>query len=30
MLEKVKIIAKDPLAAASDEVENAGVLSLLA
>jgi hypothetical protein len=30
MLEKVKLIAKDPLAAASDEVENAGVLSMLA
>jgi hypothetical protein len=30
MLEKVKLIAKDPLAAASDEVDNAGVLSMLA
>ena len=29
MLEKVKLIAKDPLAAASDEVDNAGVLSML-
>lgn len=29
MLEKVKLIAKNPLAAASDEVETAGVLSLL-
>ena len=30
MLEKVKLIARNPLAAASDEVENAGVLSMLA
>ena len=30
MLEKVKLIAKNPLAAASDEVDNAGVLSMLA
>ena len=30
MLEKVKLIAKNPLAAASDEVESAGVLSMLA
>lgn len=30
MLEKVKMIAKNPLAAASDEVDNAGVLSMLA
>ena len=30
MLEKVKLIARDPLAAASDEVDNAGVLSMLA
>lgn len=30
MLEKVKLIARNPLAAASDEVDNAGVLSLLA
>ena len=30
MLEKVKLIAKDPLAAASDQVDNAGVLSLMA
>lgn len=29
MLEKVKLIAKNPLAAASDEVESAGVLSML-
>lgn len=30
MLEKVKLIAKNPLAAASDEVDSAGVLSMLA
>lgn len=30
MLEKVKLIAKDPLAAASDQVEQAGMLSLMA
>jgi len=30
MLEKVKLIAKNPLAAASDEVEQAGVLSMIA
>ncbi len=30
MLEKVKLIAKDPLAAASDQVESAGVLSHMA
>jgi len=30
MLEKVKLIAKNPLAAASDELEQAGVLSVLA
>ena len=30
MLEKVKLIAKNPLAAASDEMNNAGVLSLIA
>jgi len=29
MLEKVKLIAKNPLAAASDEVDSAGVLSLM-
>ena len=29
MLEKVKFIAKNPLAAASDEVESAGVMSML-
>ena len=29
MLEKVKLIAKNPLAAASDELEKAGVLSVL-
>jgi hypothetical protein len=29
MLEKVKLIAKNPLAAASDEVENAGVYSMM-
>jgi hypothetical protein len=29
MLEKVKLIAKNPLAAASDEVENAGVMTML-
>lgn len=29
MLEKVKLIAKNPLAAASDEVEDAGVYSML-
>jgi hypothetical protein len=29
MLEKVKLIAKNPLAAASDEVDNAGILSML-
>ena len=30
MLEKVKLIASNPLAAASDEVDNAGVLSMMA
>ena len=30
MLEKVRLIAKNPLAAASDEVQKAGVLSVLA
>jgi hypothetical protein len=30
MLEKVRLIAKNPLAAASEEVEQAGVLSVLA
>ena len=30
MLEKVKLIARNPLAAASDEVDQAGVLSMLA
>jgi hypothetical protein len=30
MLEKVKLIARNPLAAASDEVDNAGVLSMIA
>jgi hypothetical protein len=29
MLEKVKLIAKNPLAAASDELENAGVMTML-
>ena len=29
MLEKVRLIARNPLAAASDEVDNAGVLSLM-
>ena len=29
MLEKVKLIARNPLAAASDEVDQAGVLSML-
>jgi hypothetical protein len=29
MLEKVKLIAKNPLAAASDEVENAGVMTMM-
>lgn len=29
MLEKVRLIAKDPLVAASDEVEAAGVLSVM-
>lgn len=29
MLEKVKLIAKNPLAAASDEVEDAGVYSMI-
>ena len=29
MLEKVKLIARNPLAAASDEVDSAGVLSML-
>ena len=29
MLEKVKLISRDPLAAASDEVESAGVLSMM-
>lgn len=29
MLEKVKLIARNPLAAASDEVENAGVMTML-
>ena len=29
MLEKVKLIARDPLAAASDEVESAGMLSMM-
>jgi len=29
MLEKVKLIAKNPLAAASDEVDEAGILSLM-
>lgn len=29
MLEKVKLIAKNPLAAASDEVEDAGIYSML-
>jgi hypothetical protein len=28
MLEKVKMIAKNPLAAASDEIEKAGILSV--
>lgn len=30
MLEKVKLIAKNPLAAASDEVDEAGILSMMA
>ena len=30
MLEKVRLIQKNPLAAASDEVQSAGVLSVLA
>lgn len=30
MLEKVKLISRNPLAAASDEVDNAGVLSMMA
>lgn len=29
MLEKVKLIAKNPLAAASDEVDNAGVYTMM-
>lgn len=29
MLEKVKLIAKNPLAAASDEVEDAGIYSMM-
>ncbi len=29
MLEKVKLIARDPLAAASDEVETAGMHSMM-
>lgn len=29
MLEKVKLISRDPLAAASDEVDSAGVLSMM-
>jgi hypothetical protein len=29
MLEKVKLIAKNPLAAASDEVETAGIMSMM-
>jgi hypothetical protein len=29
MLEKVRLIAKDPLAAASDEVDNAGMHSMM-
>ena len=29
MLEKVKLIAKNPLAAASDEMDNAGVLTMM-
>ena len=29
MLEKVKLIAKNPLAAASDEVEDAGIYSMI-
>ena len=29
MLEKVKLIAKDPLKAASDDVETAGMLSMM-
>jgi hypothetical protein len=27
MLEKVRLIAKNPLAAASDEIESAGIMS---
>ena len=30
MLEKVKLIAKDPLAAASEQVDEAGVYSMMA
>jgi hypothetical protein len=30
MLEKVRLIQKNPLAAASDEVQQAGVLSMIA
>ena len=30
MLEKVKLIARNPLAAASDEVNEAGILSVIA
>lgn len=29
MLEKVKMISRNPLAAASDEIENAGMLSIV-
>ena len=30
MLEKVKLIAKDPLAAASEQVDNAGIYTMMA
>jgi len=29
MIEKVKLIAKNPLAAASDEINNAGIMSFM-
>jgi len=29
MIEKIKLIAKNPLAAASDEINNAGVMSFM-